>query len=99
MITKNFASMTDASNKPIGLAELKLLAENLKLFSVDDFKILTLANGNELPTPGSNLANVFRSAAADGIIELAPGRFEKSKWKGANRAGRQLWRKGKGGSV
>ncbi len=99
MIITNFVNMENTINKPTGLAELKLLAENMRLFSVDDFKILTLANGNKLPTPGSNLANIFRSAAADGIIEQAPGKFEKSKWKGANRAGRQLWRKRKGGSI
>jgi len=90
--------METTINHNDGLAEIKLLAENLKLFSVDDFKILTLANGNELPTPGCNLANIFRSAAAEGIIEPAPGRFEKSKWKGASRAGRQLWRKKKEGA-
>ncbi len=99
MIITNFVNMENAISKPTGLAELKLLAENMRLFSVDDFKILTLANGNKLPTPGSNLANIFRSAAADGIIEQAPGKFEKSKWKGANRAGRQLWRKRKGGII
>jgi len=83
-------STTNTTNKWFG--EIGWLADKFERFTVDELRILVHANEKEMPSPASNLGNIFRSAQKEGLIEPVD-QYAKSKWRTSSRVPRQYWRK------